>query len=55
MDFELALANATDLEVGFELLSEHTDLQVLGDKGYMGLDKARELLGKNRLRLLTLR
>ena len=29
LDFELAPANATDLEVGFELLGEHTDLEVL--------------------------
>jgi hypothetical protein len=34
LDFELAPANATDL-VGFERLSEHTDLDVLGDKAYI--------------------
>ena len=28
LDFELAPANELDLEVGFELLSEHIDLQV---------------------------
>jgi hypothetical protein len=32
LDFELAPANATDLEVGVEGLAEHTDLVVLGDK-----------------------
>jgi hypothetical protein len=54
LDFELAPANASDLEVGFEMLSEHTDLQVLGDKGYISADKAADLLAKNRLRLSTL-
>lgn len=54
LDFELAPANATDLEVGLELLYEHTDLQVLGDKAYISADKAAELLEKNRLRLQTL-
>ena len=54
LDFELAPANATDLAVGFELLSEHTDLEVLGDKGYISADKAAELWQHNRLRLRTL-
>lgn len=54
LDFELAPANASDLEVGFEMLSAHTDLQVLGDKGYISADKAADLLEKNRLRLSTL-
>ena len=54
LDFVLAPANATDLEVGFELLSEPTDLDVLGDKGYIGAEKAAELLEKNRVRLQTL-
>ena len=35
LDFELAPASATDLTVGFELLAEHTDLDVIGDKAYM--------------------
>ena len=35
LDFELAPANVCDLEVGFELLIEHTDLDVLGDKAYI--------------------
>jgi hypothetical protein len=37
LDFELAPANECDLEVGFELLSGHTDLQVLGDKTFSEL------------------
>lgn len=54
LDFDLAPANATDLEVGFELLSEHTDLDVLGDKAYVSAPKADELWRTNRLRLRTL-
>jgi hypothetical protein len=54
LDFELAPANATDLEVGFELLCEHTDLNVLGDKAYISADKAAELWHFNRLRLQTI-
>jgi hypothetical protein len=54
LDFELAPANATDLEVGFELLSEHTALDVLGDKAYISAQKAGELWRANRLRLRTI-
>ena len=54
LDFELAPAHVTDLEVGFELLSAHTALEVLGDKGYISAEKAAELLARNRLRLQTL-
>ncbi len=54
LDFELTPAHATDLEVGFELLSEHTDLEVIGDKAYISTEKAAELWQHNRLRLRTL-
>lgn len=54
LDFVLAPANLTDLEVGFELLSEHTDLEVLGDKAYISAEKAAELWQHNRVRLYTL-
>jgi len=54
LDFELSAANATDLEVGVELLEEHTDLEVLGDKGYISAPKAAELWQKNRIRLRTI-
>lgn len=40
LDFELTAANCTDLEADFELLSEHTDLEVLGDKAYISAAKA---------------
>ena len=54
LDFELAPANVSDVEIGFELLTEHTDLHVIGDKGYISAKKAAELWGSNRLRLETL-
>ena len=54
LDFELAPANETDLAVGFELLSQHTGLDVLGDKAYISAPKAAELWQANRLRLHTL-
>lgn len=54
LDFELAPANVTDLEIGIELLSEHTDLNVLGDKGYINANKAAELWRNNHLRLQTI-
>lgn len=54
LDFELAPAHASDLEVGCELLSEHTDLEVVGDKGYISAAKAADLWHFQRVRLLTL-
>ena len=54
LDFELAPANETDLAVGFELLSQHTDLDVIGDKAYISAAKAAELWQSNRVRLQTL-
>ena len=54
LDFELAPANEFDLQVGFELLSEHTDLQILGDKAYISAEKATQLWKENRIRLQTI-
>lgn len=54
LDFELAPANEADLTIGVELLEQHTDLTVYGDKGYISAPVATELLATNRLRLLTL-
>jgi hypothetical protein len=54
LDFELAPANECDLEVGFELLSEHTDLHVLGDKAYLSAEKAAHLWHENRIQLTTI-
>jgi hypothetical protein len=46
--------NATDLEVGVEMLENHTDLGVLGDKGYISAEHAAQLWRKNRVRLRTI-
>lgn len=54
LDFVLTPANCTDLEAGFEMLGEHTDLEVLGDKGYISAAKAAELWEHNRIRLKTI-
>jgi hypothetical protein len=54
LDFHLAPANACDLHVGVELLSEHTDLLVLGDKAYLSAAEAAELRQQRRICLLTL-
>jgi len=54
LDFEMTPANATDLEAGFEMLSEHTDLEVIGDKASISAAKAAELWEQNRIRLRTL-
>jgi hypothetical protein len=54
LDFELAPASAADGTVGFELLAEHTDLEVIGDKAYINQAKAEELWRQNRIRLHTL-
>lgn len=54
LDFELAPANECDLAVGFELLSAHTDLQVLGDKAYISAAKAAHLWQTNRITLQTI-
>ena len=54
LDFELSPANCSDLEAGFELLNEHTDLEVLADKAYISAAKAQELWHKNRIFLRTI-
>jgi len=55
LDCELAPANATDIQIAEELLSQHTDLTVLGDKGYVSTDVAARLLCCNGIRLMALR
>ena len=54
LDFVLAPAHATDLTIGEELLSEHTDLVVIGDKGYISDRLAALLAEHNRVQLLTM-
>ncbi len=55
LDFILAPAHATDLAVGVELLSAHTDLLVLGDKGYISQPVAETLRTCNRIALYAMR
>ncbi len=54
VDFTVAPAHAHDLPVGEELLLEHTDLEVFGDKAYISADVAQQLLENNRIRLITI-
>ncbi len=54
LDFELAPANASDLAVGEELLLEHTNLTVLGDKAYISQEVQTELRWRRGIRLLSL-
>ena len=54
VDFELAPASATDLSVGYELLSEHQNKQVIGDKAYIGTQVKDQLAQMNHIHLITL-
>jgi hypothetical protein len=54
LDFILAPAHQTDLMVGEELLLEHRDLIVLGDKGYISAGLASTLAEANGVVLLTI-
>lgn len=51
LDFVLTPANQFDSEVGFELPSEHHDLQVLSDKAYTSVERAAQLWDENRIQL----
>ena len=42
LDFELAPANEADITIGHELLTDHQDLVVIGDKAYIGQARAAE-------------
>jgi hypothetical protein len=52
-DFELAPANLPDLVIGQELLANHTDLHVLGDKGYISQAVADDLRTQRHIELIT--
>lgn len=54
LDFVLAPANVTELQVGTELLAEHTDRDVLGDKAFISAPVQEQLRRENRLTLRTL-
>ena len=53
LDFELAPANLNDLPVGAELLAEHRNLVVLGDKAYISAPLAELLRTQAGITLLT--
>ncbi len=53
LDFELAPANASDLQVGEELLSAYKDLDVVGDKAYISAPMREELHQRN-VQMLTI-
>ena len=53
IDFELAPASYRDLAIGHELLEEHCNRIVIGDKAYVSAPVAEELWQNNRIRLLT--
>jgi hypothetical protein len=54
LDFVLAPANVIELQVGAELLEEHTDLTVLGDKAFVSRPLAARLHAEQAIRLLVL-
>lgn len=54
VDFELAGANATDVDVGREMLQEHTDRVIIGDKGYISAATHAQLWDEQRIKLVTL-
>ncbi len=43
LDFELAPANVADITAGYELLANHQDLVVIGDKAYIAKERAADL------------
>jgi len=53
-DYILAPASVYDLPVGDELLSQHTDLTVFGDKAFISAPVAARLREENRIHLYTL-
>jgi hypothetical protein len=53
LDFELAPANASDLQVGEELLNAYEDLDAVGDKAYISAPVRQDLKQRN-VNLLTI-
>lgn len=53
LDYTLAPANVPDLQVGEEMLQEHSGLDVIGDKAYINQSTAEELRTDNDIRLIT--
>ena len=53
VDFALAPASETDLSVGYELLANHQNKQVIGDKAYINAQIKEQLAQLNRIDLIT--
>ena len=53
VDFELAPASETDLSVGYQLLANHRNKQVIGDKAYISTQIKEQLAQMNRIDLIT--
>lgn len=53
VDFVLAPANESDVAVGCDLLTDHTDLTVGGDKGYISGMRQAALRAHNQVTLVT--
>lgn len=53
LDFELAGASVPDLTIATELLADHSDRLVIGDKAYISAPMAADLWQHNRIRLQT--
>ena len=53
LDFDLLPANISDLQGGYELLAEHTNLDAVADKGYISEPVAKALEQGNGVCLLT--
>lgn len=54
IDFHLAPASCHDLKVGEDILSNHSDLEVFGDKAFISAQVAEELYAERRILLRTL-
>lgn len=54
LNFELAPANETDLNVGLELLEQPHDLEVIGDKAFIDQARQAELERSHQIKLKTL-
>jgi len=54
LDFVLAPANANDLTIAPELLENHTDRDVIGDKAYISAPLTAQLLHDQRLHLIAM-
>ena len=52
--YSSAIASAADLPVGEELLDDHSDLTVFGDKAFISQTVAQRLLQDHRIHLLTI-